>query len=205
MAKSKIKQSPKLPAETRREQLLEAAGSLFMQKGYRVTTTEEIARKAGLTKGALYFHFKNKEDILFDLVKHMHGELARVVEEIPAGTATPDQMLDALLKANSRILEANFVGYLDFWIQASRIPRIHKYMLDGVEDYTRLFAGRMDSCYGRTKKQRRDMAIFIMALFDGLTVRYMLGCSRDDLKRQIQLTNTLSRYFTEQSSKSKTR
>ena len=77
MAKTKIKQSPKMPAEHRREQLLDAAGTLFMKKGYLGTTTEEVARKAGLTKGGLYFHFKNKEELLFELVKQMHEELQK--------------------------------------------------------------------------------------------------------------------------------
>ena len=66
---SKIKQSPKLPAEKRREQLLKAAEKVIVKKGFRHTTMEEIARQAKLTKGALYFHFKNKEEIFFELVK----------------------------------------------------------------------------------------------------------------------------------------
>ena len=71
----KIKQSPKMPAEKRRRQLLGAAYKLFLKKGYRVTTTEEIALKAGLTKGAIYHHFKNKEDILYELVKSISEEM----------------------------------------------------------------------------------------------------------------------------------
>ena len=64
----KIKQSPKLPPELRRHQLLKAARTLFVKKGYQGTTTEQIARRAGLTKGALYHHFTNKEDILMGLL-----------------------------------------------------------------------------------------------------------------------------------------
>ena len=56
---AKIKQSPKMPAEVRREQLMMAARELFVKKGYRDTTTEEIARRARVTKGALYYHFNH--------------------------------------------------------------------------------------------------------------------------------------------------
>ena len=55
----KIKQSPKLPAEERKMQLLMSAQKLFTKKGFKETTTNEIAADAKLTKGALYFHFKN--------------------------------------------------------------------------------------------------------------------------------------------------
>ena len=77
----KIKQSPKLPAEERRLQLLMAAQKLFARKGYRSTTTNEIAKKANLTKGALYFHFKNKEDILFELIKHVINHIHASFDE----------------------------------------------------------------------------------------------------------------------------
>ncbi len=43
-----------------REMLLDAAESLFFAKGVTCTTLEEIAREAGVTRGAFYWHFKNK-------------------------------------------------------------------------------------------------------------------------------------------------
>ncbi len=55
--KKRIRQSPKRPAGERRDQLLRAAHELFLRQGYRATSTDEIARRAGLTKGAFYFHF----------------------------------------------------------------------------------------------------------------------------------------------------
>ncbi|HEY9102957.1 TetR family transcriptional regulator [Chitinimonas sp.] len=49
-------------AETR-EQLLDAAERVFCSKGVAQTTLDDIAREAGLTRGALYWHFKNKTDL----------------------------------------------------------------------------------------------------------------------------------------------
>ena len=47
-----------------KEKLLEASIRLFLTKGYAGGTTNEIARSAGVSKGALYWYFKSKEDIL---------------------------------------------------------------------------------------------------------------------------------------------
>ena len=184
-----------MPAEKRREQLLDAAGTLFMQKGYGETTTDEIARKAGLTKGALYFHFKSKEDLLFELVKQMYDDLFKSTEAIPEGTATPEQMLKMLLKAKPKVLQANFVSYLDFWIQASRIPRIDEHLRKGVDEFEGLFADRLDHRFGRTRQERRQIAVFIMAMFDGLTVRHMLGSRGVNFKRQLKLISEMTQCY----------
>jgi AcrR family transcriptional regulator len=50
-------------AEATREQLLDAAEALFCDKGVASTTLDLIARAAGVTRGAVYWHFKNKAEI----------------------------------------------------------------------------------------------------------------------------------------------
>jgi AcrR family transcriptional regulator len=47
-----------------KERLLDVSINLFLSKGFAGATTMEIARLAGVSKGALYWHFKNKEDIV---------------------------------------------------------------------------------------------------------------------------------------------
>lgn len=58
-------------AEQTRKDLLMAALDLFCEKGYSRTTFDEIAKKINLTKGAVYWHFRNKADLLTDLIKEM--------------------------------------------------------------------------------------------------------------------------------------
>ena len=54
--------------EATHEKLLNAARSLFIAVGYRSTTLESISSKVGLTKGAVYFHFRSKEKLLLALL-----------------------------------------------------------------------------------------------------------------------------------------
>ena len=51
-------------ADQRRTALIEAAGRLFVEKGYDATTMDEIAATAGFAKGTLYHYFANKADLL---------------------------------------------------------------------------------------------------------------------------------------------
>ncbi|MCH9035735.1 MAG: TetR/AcrR family transcriptional regulator, partial [Chloroflexi bacterium] len=50
--------------EARRQQILDAAVVCFSRRGFYLTTLEDIHKKAGLSKGAVYHYFKSKEDII---------------------------------------------------------------------------------------------------------------------------------------------
>ena len=66
-------------AEPPRKQMLAAAIDCFARHGYRGTSIERIAREAGVTKGALYYHFRDKEDLLHAAVTERVGEFERQV------------------------------------------------------------------------------------------------------------------------------
>lgn len=59
----------KQEAAQTREAVLKAALDIFYEKGYTRTTFDEIARRIELTKGAVYWHFRNKADLLAALLK----------------------------------------------------------------------------------------------------------------------------------------
>ncbi len=66
---------------TAKEKLLESAKELFSKKGYHETAVDEIVEKAGLSKGAFYFYFKRKEDILKELVQIMSESMIKNLQE----------------------------------------------------------------------------------------------------------------------------
>lgn len=57
-------------AEQTREDILHTALDIFCEKGYSKTTFDDIAKRIGLTKGAIYWHFRNKPDLLAALIRH---------------------------------------------------------------------------------------------------------------------------------------
>src|SRR6184192_4435547 len=59
--------------EPSRKQLVRAAIDCFARLGYQGTSIDRIARDAGVTKGAVYYHFRDKEELLFDAVKDRVG------------------------------------------------------------------------------------------------------------------------------------
>ncbi|GHO47902.1 TetR/AcrR family transcriptional regulator [Ktedonospora formicarum] len=50
--------------EDRREQILDAAMRVFVEKGFVRATNKDVAREAGITPGLIYYYFENKEAVL---------------------------------------------------------------------------------------------------------------------------------------------
>lgn len=68
--------------EVRRAEIMSAALQLFAQKGYLKTRTQDIIDKLGISRGLLYYHFKDKEDILYCLIEKNSEPLLRKLEKI---------------------------------------------------------------------------------------------------------------------------
>jgi AcrR family transcriptional regulator len=68
-------------AEATRAKLRRRARRLFATKGYANASTEDLVRTTGLTKGALYHHFGDKEGLFRAVVEDLERELAEVVAQ----------------------------------------------------------------------------------------------------------------------------
>ncbi len=69
--------------------LLDAAFRTFAERGYRATRLEEVAEAAGLTKGAIYYHFDGKEDLLRRALQDRHRTIFDGLEAALARERAP--------------------------------------------------------------------------------------------------------------------
>jgi AcrR family transcriptional regulator len=68
------------PRSGTRERIQAVALELFAEQGYEKTSLREIAERLGVTKAALYYHFKSKEDIVSSLVEDYFGQIDALIE-----------------------------------------------------------------------------------------------------------------------------
>ena len=80
-----------------RAHLLEAALKCFQEKGYVGTTLDDIAQKAGTTRGAIYWHFGNKAQLFNTMVRERYARAATIFQEAFASGESPLQQLRRFL------------------------------------------------------------------------------------------------------------
>ncbi|MCT2583855.1 TetR/AcrR family transcriptional regulator [Actinophytocola sp. S1-96] len=83
----------------RKAQLADAAAELFSKRGYHQVSVNDIAAAAGVTGPAVYRHFRGKQDILAHVLLSGMDVFGLVTEEALAEPGTPNEQLDALLRA----------------------------------------------------------------------------------------------------------
>jgi AcrR family transcriptional regulator len=90
-----------LPAVDTRERLLEAAGQVFSEAGFRAATVREIVRRASANIAAVNYHFRDKEALYAAVLEHYaHEAVAKYPPQggLKAG-ATPEEQLHAFVRA----------------------------------------------------------------------------------------------------------
>jgi TetR/AcrR family transcriptional regulator len=104
----------RLPAEARRQAVLDAACTFFSRSSYRGATTAEIAREAGISEPILYRHFGSKRDLylacLDEAWQTFREEATNAMAEDPAGCLG--------VIADRYMAKGNRLRVVDLWVQA---------------------------------------------------------------------------------------
>jgi TetR/AcrR family transcriptional regulator len=99
---STITEPPAIRRERRKEarpgELLAAALDLFVEKGFAATRSEEVAQRAGVSKGTLFLYFPSKEDLFKAVVReNIAGKVSAGFEELQKFTGTSAELIAYLM------------------------------------------------------------------------------------------------------------
>jgi AcrR family transcriptional regulator len=110
-----------------RAALLKAAAAVFAARGFRDATVDEVAERAGYSKGAVYWHFDGKDDLFAALVDErvdrVTWEMVELLESAPPGQdmgPEAGRRFVELLRGERELL----LLYNEYWSQAVRDPRL---------------------------------------------------------------------------------
>ena len=83
----------------RRIEILKSAAAAFRRRGYHGASVDEIASALEMTKGNLYYYFKNKEEILFACHEYSLDKLLALMADVQAESTSPEAKLRRLVLA----------------------------------------------------------------------------------------------------------
>ena len=81
-----------------RAAILEAAKLLFMQEGFRGISMRQIAEAVGVTKAALYYHFKDKEELFVAIVEEYLVAMSTMIDEVTSSGLDTRQQIAELVR-----------------------------------------------------------------------------------------------------------
>jgi AcrR family transcriptional regulator len=174
-----------------REELLSAALRSFARRGYREANVDEIAAEAGYSKGALYWHFSGKEELLSALLEERID--APIRDRVALlGSASPerDMSVEATRAFAQQLGEQREAMLLEreYWSLAIRDPELRARY---AERQTELRGALADAIAARARHlgtpdltmPAEDVARIVMSIIGGLAVDELIepGSVRPDL------------------------
>jgi len=113
-AKARAKARSKRPARNRKvtpaarkQAILDAALTVFAERGFEAARLDDVAARAGVAKGTLYLYFKDKEALFEDLLR---GAVSPIVERVTALADAPDMPFDKALDLLFTFFEREVLG-----------------------------------------------------------------------------------------------
>ncbi|WP_314075739.1 TetR/AcrR family transcriptional regulator [Rothia mucilaginosa] len=107
----------------RRAQIIEAAISCFLEKGYTNTSMSDIIKASGLSSGSIYSHFSGKEDILVSAINERFNNLKEIYATLPEG-AGPQDIFETI--CTNQMINENFSAMLRLRLESLHAPEIAK-------------------------------------------------------------------------------
>jgi len=123
-------------AENTKREIMKAALDVFSQKGYSRTTFEDIAARINLTKGAVYWHFKNKPDLLMELLREHFDKRFQNEPVVNTFNDLRSAMVAEAERIQNDIEERKFLFFAMFQMEWSEamMNKLHE-TIQGVRDF----------------------------------------------------------------------
>jgi len=98
--------------QARKAAVLEAARQVLLEKGFRGTTTREVARRCELSEATLFFYFKNKDEILVSLLFESIRFWAAGLEKLEKSRLSAERLLDKIWQFHEAVNDQHPEYYL---------------------------------------------------------------------------------------------
>jgi AcrR family transcriptional regulator len=121
--------------EARPQELLDAALDLFVEKGFAATRSEEVAQRAGVSKGTLYIYYPSKEELLKEVIRtNVANQIAEGLEIVRAFEGSSAELLGNVMRLWwERVGETRASGILKLMMSEVRnFPEIAQFWVDEV-------------------------------------------------------------------------
>jgi TetR/AcrR family transcriptional regulator, transcriptional repressor of aconitase len=176
--------------QAKREQILDAALRCFTRNGYHKSSMRDICREAGLSAGAVYLHFRSKEEIMeATFTMNQEARVSRLEKAMEAATpreAAVKSTNHLLAKLDDPVPDKTWQLWVQVLSEATRNPQVLKHIREGWDvaenQIVDLFSKAVAKGEVNDATDFRIMARLWTAVHDGLIIQKILGRGYDPVE-----------------------
>jgi AcrR family transcriptional regulator len=166
--------------EERRQQILNAALTVFRQKGYHATNVSDIAAQAGVSQGTIYWYFESKEALFTAALLWFFENFGAEAFAAAVKYETASEKLRALAQSMQELAqeaEGLFTLFVGFWASSSSPDTAGQFWVDLLREFNDVLRTIVDEGVRRGEFKPVDAEALVWALlaaYDGLAAYLML-------------------------------
>jgi AcrR family transcriptional regulator len=150
------------------------------QKGYYDFTVRDIAREAGLSTGLVHYYFKNKEDLLLNLLKEINRNMTVILNRNIIKSDDPREKLNIFMKQAFDLVKNEkdyFYIVIDFWTQVNKNERMKRANIKLFKSYRDEISKILKEGVEKGVFMKMDVdftSAFIISIIQGLIIQYVI-------------------------------
>jgi AcrR family transcriptional regulator len=167
-------------SEIRRNQILDAATTVFVRQGFQHARMDDIVEESGLSKGTLYWYFKSKEDIINAILRRLFtGELENLESLLEAEGTVSERLIQLTsdrvtgMKRMSSLVPIIF----EFYAVAVHQQWVQQFIGEYFQQFRKLLEDLIQQGIDRGEFRPVDAteaAISLASMYEGLTIHWLI-------------------------------
>jgi len=188
--RSEPKRRKRADGELSRERILDAATEIAAERGYEGTSIALVSAKCGLPASSIYWHFKNKDDLIAAVIEHSFADWLKAWQ-VPDEGSGRDRLVGLAMQIAKALLDSPDFIRLGLMLALERRPvepRARAMFLQArAQTYDELAKAMREFTPELTKAQIHQLVTYAIAGADGLFIAKELGGDAVDLLELFEL------------------
>lgn len=177
----------------RKEKIIDAAIEVLKEKSVEEATVREIAERAGVTTGSIYHYYKNKDELLYDVINHSVHFSYKISKMNESTTKGQEELLLEITNEISQRLSKIDEQKLHILLLSDAISKSgdmkEKYKLN-YDNIINKTANMYYFTFGISNENlKRSVSAILVAALDGIAIQQSLGALPEDQEKFIKVFN----------------
>ncbi len=181
----------------RKNQIVQATVECITKHGYHNFSMQDVARKAGVSKGIIHYYFLNKDDLMMSVLDKVASDIELILQEEMQTEQDPLRKLEIFIEVSMDVVRNTREYYqvnMDFWTQINQKEAVRVVIANHYKKFRKTCEKILQEGIELGVFQKIDAheyASFILALIDGISLQWLFDPSVFDYENMCKKANQL--------------